>query len=185
MPEPQLLDPRIARALSHSLRRSVLGLLMERTEASPNEMATELGASLGTVSYHVQILRELECIELVRTEPRRGAIEHYYRASIDPYLDDAQWESLPTVVRRQLAGQTLGELMQAMGRAVPVGGFDRKGAHVDRVPLRLDADGWNELSDLLITTLREVHEIQRRSDERGNDVSRSQLGVVHFALADD
>lgn len=185
MPEPQLLDARIARALSHPLRRSVLGLLMERSEASPNELANQLGASLGTVSYHVHILRELGCIELVRTEPRRGAIEHFYRAAIDPYLSDAQWESLPVGIRRQLAGQTLGELVQAIGRAAGEGGFDAAEAHVDRLPLRLDAQGWSELSELLNATLREVREIQRRSDERGGEVRRSQLGVVHFATSEE
>ena len=28
-------------------------------------------------SYHVRILRELGCVELVSTTPRRGALEHY------------------------------------------------------------------------------------------------------------
>jgi DNA-binding transcriptional ArsR family regulator len=182
MPESSLLDPRVARALSHPLRRSVLGLLMEQEEASPNQIAGRLGAPLSTVSYHVHILRDLGCIELVHTEPRRGAVEHFYKATIEPYLDDAQWESLPAVVRRQLAGQTLGELVQAMGTAVRNGGFDVPQAHVDRVPLRLDEQGWVELSELLTSTLRGAADIQRRSNERaGADVRASQLGIVHFA----
>ena len=188
MPESSLLDPRVARALSHPLRRSVLGLLMEHEEASPNQLSGLLGAPLSTVSYHVHILRDLGCIELVRTEPRRGAVEHFYRATYTPYLDDAQWESLPAVVRRQLAGQTLGELVQAMGAAVLEGGFDFAQAHVDRLPLRLDEEGRAELSALLGDTLREAAEIQRRSDRRaadGDDTRASQLGIVHFAARED
>jgi hypothetical protein len=46
--------------------------------ASPSELPDALGEPLGNVSYHVRILRELDCIELVRTEPRRGALEHFY-----------------------------------------------------------------------------------------------------------
>jgi hypothetical protein len=48
--------------------------------ASPKEIADETGHPLGTVSYHVRELLKLECIELVDTTPRRGAIEHHYRA---------------------------------------------------------------------------------------------------------
>ena len=61
--------------------------------ASPNEMAKEFEESLPLVSYHVRILRELDCIELVRTTPRRGAIEHHYRALTRPFLDDADWRA--------------------------------------------------------------------------------------------
>lgn len=187
MPEPRLLDPRIARALSHPLRRSVLGLLMELPEASPNQIAARLEVPLSTVSYHVHVLRDLECIELVRTVPRRGAVEHFYRATLEPYLDDAQWESLPVAVRRQLTGQTLGELMREMGAAARAGGFDPPGAHIDRIPLRLDSAGWTELSRLLIATLREAACIQERSNTRGEPVEEtrpSQLGIVHFVRSD-
>lgn len=187
MPEPGLLDPRIARALGHPLRRRILEALYERQVASPNALAKALDASLGTVSYHVQILRELECVRLVRTEPRRGAVEHFYEATLEAYLDDVHWESLPIVVRRQLAGQTLGELVQAIGEAVETGGFDVGQAHVDRIPLRLDAQGWQELSDALNATLRQAADIQRRCDEREpspDDIQPSQLGIVHFRRPD-
>jgi DNA-binding transcriptional ArsR family regulator len=183
MPERRLLDQRIAKAVSHPLRRDVLEFIVERGEASPNEAATALGASLGTVSYHVHILRDLECVELVRTEPRRGALEHFYRPSIDTFLDDTQWSTLPVAVRRQLAGQTVGDLIQEMGAAAREGGFDREGVHVDRMPLRLDETGWAELSELLLKTLDEAGEIQRRTDARNagpDDVQPSMLGILHF-----
>jgi hypothetical protein len=38
------------------------------------------GSRLGNVRYHVTTLRELGLIEQVHTTPRRGALEHYYRA---------------------------------------------------------------------------------------------------------
>jgi hypothetical protein len=52
------------------------------------------------VSHHTRVLRDLGCIELVRTEPRRGAVEHYYRPVLRPFLDDEQWEQLSLVKRR-------------------------------------------------------------------------------------
>jgi hypothetical protein len=51
------------------------------------------------VSYHVRILARLGLIELVRTTPRRGAVEHHYRSLPRPgavlhlelSLDDRGW----------------------------------------------------------------------------------------------
>jgi len=48
--------------------------------ASPNGIAEKLGFEVEHVGYHVRVLRDLGCIELVRTVRRRGFIEHYYRA---------------------------------------------------------------------------------------------------------
>ena len=36
---------------------------------------------LRSVAYHVRVLKKLGCIELVETLPRRGAVEHVYRAA--------------------------------------------------------------------------------------------------------
>ena len=93
------------KALAHPLRVRALAILTER-EASPSELAEELGEPLGNVSYHVRLLHELELIELVKTTPRRGAIEHHYRARSDRHLrvlelalDDAGWEQLRAELR--------------------------------------------------------------------------------------
>jgi hypothetical protein len=32
-------------------------------------------------AYHVRVLKKLGCIELVGMQPRRGAVEHVYRAA--------------------------------------------------------------------------------------------------------
>jgi DNA-binding transcriptional ArsR family regulator len=71
-----LVDPRLAKALSHPMRARILAILNERV-ASPNEIAAMIDERLPNVSYHVRALQELGCIELVRTAQRRGAIEHY------------------------------------------------------------------------------------------------------------
>jgi len=77
--EADSTDPRVAKALAHPLRVQALAVL-ERAESSPSQIASELGAPLGNVSYHVRELFRLGLIELVRTAPRRGAVEHFYRA---------------------------------------------------------------------------------------------------------
>jgi DNA-binding transcriptional ArsR family regulator len=182
MASPDYLDTRLAKALSHPLRPRILQVLTARGEASPVQIAAELGESLGVVSYHMRILLRQDCVELVRTEPRRGAIEHYYKAVVAPFIDDDQWTQLPLALRRQLTGNTIGQVLQAAAIAARDGGFDMAGAHVDRVPLNLDREGWDALSALLVETLSRAAEIQQRSEQRAGDAERSELAILHYAV---
>jgi predicted transcriptional regulator len=79
-PHLRSIDPRLAKALSNDVRAQALGLLSEGAW-SPKAIATKLGLDVRGVAYHVRVLKKLGCIELVETRPRRGAIEHVYRAA--------------------------------------------------------------------------------------------------------
>lgn len=46
---------------------------------SPKELSRELEEPLSTVAHHVRRLVGMELLELVRTKPGRGSIEHFYR----------------------------------------------------------------------------------------------------------
>lgn len=63
--------------LGHPLRIRALVLL--EFESSPVDIATTLDEPLGVVSYHVRMLRDYGLAEETRTEPRRGALQHFYR----------------------------------------------------------------------------------------------------------
>jgi DNA-binding transcriptional ArsR family regulator len=60
------------------MRGRILAAL-DGQELSPVELAKELDASLGVVSYHVRVLADAGAVELSRTTARRGAIQHHYR----------------------------------------------------------------------------------------------------------
>jgi len=74
------MDQRLAKALIHPLRALALSILSEEA-TSPNRIAKKLDANVSNVAYHVKVLKELGFIELVETRQRRGAIEHFYRAT--------------------------------------------------------------------------------------------------------
>jgi predicted transcriptional regulator len=75
-------------AVGHPLRIKILGALQESDEPlSPREIATELGESLGNVSYHVRSLDALGCIVLVDWRKVRGAVQHFYRPTISATFD--------------------------------------------------------------------------------------------------
>lgn len=79
-PHLRSIDPRLAKALSNDVRAKALKLFVEGPW-SPKAVAAELGLDVRGVAYHVRVLKKLGCIELVETRPRRGAIEHVYRAA--------------------------------------------------------------------------------------------------------
>jgi DNA-binding transcriptional ArsR family regulator len=143
------LDSDLVKALSHPLRMRILRRLNE-TEASPNEMAKAFGESLPLVSYHVRILRELGCIELVRTTPRRGAIEHHYRATVRASFGPADWAQVPSSARAAMSATTLSAAIDDVRDAVESATFDaRPERHLSHTTLTLGEDGWNELTERL------------------------------------
>jgi DNA-binding transcriptional ArsR family regulator len=165
----------------HALRPLILEAIDELGEASPADIAAALGAPLGHVSYHTKVLHRLGWLVLARIERRRGGTRHVYRIGQRPFIDDEAWERLPRSVRRGLARQTLTQILGAAATALKAGGFDAAGAHVDRVPLRLDPAGVRELSALLTKTLAEATEVQQRSDARaGGERAESVMAILHF-----
>lgn len=90
---------KIAHSISHDVRLEAYTILAQR-EASPKELRRMLRRTLGTVSYHVKEMEKDNLLELVRTEPRRGAVEHFYRAKVRPEISDKEWRKLPKGSRR-------------------------------------------------------------------------------------
>jgi len=183
-PPGETSEARIAKALAHPLRARILQRLGERV-ASPGDLAVELGAPLGVVSYHVRMLRDYDCVELVRTEPRRGALQHFYRATARPQLDEDQWRTLPSGLRRELAGETIQGVVDDLGQAADAGTLDDPEVVVNRTPLELDERGWRKLNKLLAKTQEQALAIASESAGRGGEADRfpTELAVLHFKRA--
>jgi DNA-binding transcriptional ArsR family regulator len=179
------IDHRLIKAIGHPLRMRILAALNERV-ASPTELAEEFGESLGVVSYHVKILDELGCIELVSETPRRGAVEHHYRAIVRPYFSDSDWSQLPGSVKRSISTSTLTEIWRDVGNALDSGTFDsRNDRHLRWANLTLDDEGWRELGEILTNVYHDALEIQAESLERiagsgAPDLPTSKLVLMHY-----
>ena len=147
---PELVDVRLMKALSHKERVQCLSVLSER-EASPSELSELVNASLSKISYHVKVLKDFELIELVRTEPRRGAVEHFYRARQRAILPDNLWAKIPQGMRRGITREVLSDTLGDIGTAVETGTFDaRDDFHLSWIPGQLDLQAWLELKALLV-----------------------------------
>lgn len=160
------VDQRLVKALAHPLRVQILAILNERM-ASPNELSKELEEGLSQVSYHVKVLKDFECIEMVKTEPRRGAVEHYYRATARAFLSDTDWQSLPDSVKPGMSASFLRMLIDDVVGALKGGSFDaRDDRHISWTPGVVDEEAWVEIAELLEETLKRVITIQTRAAAR-------------------
>lgn len=186
------LDQRLIKALAHPLRERILQALNENV-ASPAQLARALDEPLGNVSYHVKILLECEAIELVRTAPVRGAIEHFYRATMRAYLSDEDWDALPLSVRRGSDSQNLRRIWDDVAAAVENDGFDDHRTHISWTKLDLDEEGHEKFAKALDAFLTSALEIQAEVRNRDAELSederdrqtrfRTELAMLYFLCA--
>jgi DNA-binding transcriptional ArsR family regulator len=181
--DPGELDEGLLKAISHPLRHRLLSMLDGRT-ASPNELARELGMPLGRVSYHIRLLADLGAIELVDTQPRRGALEHFYRAVTSAWFGEGDWARLPRSARRGILGHNLQQIFDWVTVAAENGGFEQPGSEVLRTTLTLDAQGREEVSRIAREALERARavnaQVADRRAEGDEPPATTELTILHF-----
>jgi DNA-binding transcriptional ArsR family regulator len=183
---PEGITQQLAKALAHPLRVRILSSLHNGI-SSPNQLAQELNEPLGNVSYHVKTLLEYDCVELVKTEPRRGAVEHYYRATDRAFLSDSDWSKIPASARKGISGSILQSIGQSATEAMAAGTISkRKDSHLSDTPLQLDSQGWKDLNKVLAEAVDQAGKIQKEAGKRmGKDKSgaiQAKLAIMHFEV---
>jgi DNA-binding transcriptional ArsR family regulator len=162
------VSPRLAAALSHPTRVGVMTHLIEGP-ASPRQLASAIGEPLNNVTYHVNQLRDLGCIELERTERRAGGrvLERFYRNSRRAWFDADAWEALGPAERHSVTWGVVRRISADIAEAMAGGTFfGDHDPHVARAPMVVDERGWEEATEVLERSLRELFEVERRVGER-------------------
>jgi DNA-binding transcriptional ArsR family regulator len=185
---PDFISPQLAAAMSHPTRVSAISILSERI-ASPREIAAEIDEPLNNVTYHVNQLRELGCIELVRTEPVRGGrvTEHFYRASRRAYFDDDSWAVLNEKERNGVILAILKMVSKDIATAMAAGTFLRDGeAHATRSRMPVDDEGWRELNKVIERATNELFAVEERVAARGAEgkpaTINAKLDILQYQL---
>jgi hypothetical protein len=133
------------------------------------------------------MLRDYDCVEHVRTEPRRGALQHFYRATARPMLNADQWRTLPSGLRRELSGETIGEVLDDLRAASQAGTLDDPEVIVTRTPIELDERAFKKLNRVLARTLDQALQIAAESagrhGQKSTDVFPTELAILHFKRA--
>lgn len=182
---PEGITQQLAKALAHPLRVRILSSL-HKGISSPNQLAQELGEPLGNVSYHVKTLLEYDCVELVKTEPRRGAVEHFYRATDRAFLSDSDWSKIPASARKGISGSILASIGQSATDAMAGGTLEgRTDSHLSDTPLLLDEQGWKDLNKILTDAVKQAGKIQKEAAKRldsKTDGIATKLAIMHFEV---
>ncbi len=180
---PVLVDPRLIKALDHVLRQHIL-LATVAGEVSPSELSKALGEGLSQVSYHVKVLRD-DCdgiIEEVRTEPRRGAVEHYYRATEKSLLPAKTWRRLKKGLQAVIGAGQASDLFNDLADALKAGKLQGAHDHLIRTPLVLDAKGKQNVKAIAERATREVENEQRATAKRLKKANGDEATGYTFAL---
>lgn len=181
---PVLVDPRLVKALDHVLRQHIL-LATVAGETSPIELSKALDEGLSQVSYHVKVLRD-DCdgiIEETRREPRRGAVEHYYRATEKSLLPAKAWRRLKKGLRTAVGAGQASDLFNDLVGALKAGKLQGAHDHITRTPLVLDAEGEQNVEAIAVRATKEVEDEQRAVAKRMKKANGDGGGTVGYTFA--
>ncbi|MBS1880136.1 MAG: helix-turn-helix transcriptional regulator [Actinobacteria bacterium] len=170
----------IGSVVAHPLRSRCLTRLSEIT-ASPAELAIEFRKPLSDVSYHVATLLKAGAIELVGERPVRGSIQHFYRAIPAPCLDTRENAELSLEGRLELARLTTQLATADATIALEARTLNRRPeAHVVRIPMVVDDDGWGELAELYDEMVERISAVRAASEERRGDDGDGGIPITAF-----
>ena len=179
----QDFELRLAKAMAHPVRLKALELMNERPIA-PVEVSEQIGVELSNVSYHFRTLLELDCIEAAGTEQVRGSIKTTYRSKVRLTFDSGVWESLSRLGKSGLTASVLQKMMTRASDALASNTFDGvKEPHLSVSTIKVDWEGWDEIFEMLATTMFRIAEIEKESAERAADVDErfpATVGMLGF-----
>lgn len=156
----------LALVVNHRLRAQIWYVLRDRV-ASPNQLKDLLGVKLSDAAYHVRVLVQHGCIELVDTRQRRGATEHFYRAIERPDFDAEQIGELSVEQAQENAISILQMGFADVTRALEAKTLCSRNEHfVARLVARVDAEGFSEIGSAFDDFLERFYAAEAASAER-------------------
>lgn len=171
--EPQLkvrYTLRLAKLMADELRMKIV-LELNGREMSPKGFHDEFGGgSISRVSRAFDLLAEFGWLYQTRTETggkRRGAVEHFYRATQPAVFYDNDWVPLPGSMKEMISWGIFEELVGRIRDAMEAGTIDaRDDRHFSWTPLRLDQEGWENAISRVDEVFHFLFEEQKRANVR-------------------
>lgn len=177
-----------ATVLNHPLRVRILEILNQR-DLSPVEFCREGFApesmDVSHVAYHFRELAEYSCLEVVEENKRRGSIEHVYRGLARAFFSDPQWNEMGQEERAKISKTMVQGLLARVEGALMTETFDsRPNRHLTWIAMKLDEQGWSEMTTALAAAFSEVEQIrtdaEARLDGKGDGGIASTCAMMGF-----
>ncbi len=161
---------RLSKVFADPLRMKILAECNLR-EMSPNMFYKEFGGgSLPRVSRAFDLLEEYGWLEQTRTATggkRRGAVEHFFRATESAVFDDELWPDVPASMKRLVSWRIIETFNAKVKEAMEAGTMDaRDDRHLSWMPLRLDLQGWKNVIAKVNALFYWFYEEQDDANER-------------------
>jgi hypothetical protein len=161
---------RVAKLMADELRIKIVAELNMR-EMSPKGFHEEFGGgSISRVSRAFDLLAEFGWLFQTRTETggkRRGAVEHFYRATQAAVFYNEIWAPLPQSMKEMISGGIFEELSERVRKAMEAGTIDaREDRHFSWMPLLLDEQGWGNVLTRVDAIFRWLFEEQEEANLR-------------------
>lgn len=160
------LPERVAAALLHPVRARILPVLAQRP-ATARMVAEELGEPPERIRRQIRWLEREGIVYRSHRLPRRGVAENYYRPTVEPLIDVAEFEQLSAADRARLSGDSIRCLYTDATRAVRAGSFDRRSDMASvHIRMLLDERGWRELAALHHETALKAFALRQEAMDR-------------------
>ncbi len=184
---------RLAKVFIDPLRMKIMAECNIR-EMSPKGFYEEFGGgSLSRVSRAFDVLVEYDWLRQTRTETggkRRGAVEHFYRATGVPMFDENTWPEVPDVMKNTFTWRAFESFAGQVKEAMEGGTLDaRDDRHFSWMPLRLDQEGWETviawLDAIFYFLYEEQEEANLRMAESGEEPIPMTVALAAFESPKD
>lgn len=140
---------RVAKVFADPLNLKIVAELNMR-EMSPTQFLDEFGgASISGIDRRFKLLAEMGWLKMVGEKTggrRRGATEHFYRATGPAIFDNRSWSEVPDAIRATFSWRIFEQLAEQVREAMTAGTFDaRPDRHHTWSLLLLDQLGWEQV----------------------------------------
>jgi hypothetical protein len=182
-----------ATVLAHPLRVRILEILNQR-EMSPVEFCREGFApahmEVAHVAGHFRELAEHGSLSVVEANAALGGVEDIYRACARAFFNDVQWNEVGREERAKVSKTMVQGLQARVEGALISDTFDeRVDRHLTWIAMRLDEQGWREMTTSLAATFGEIEQIrtdaEARLDAAGEEGIASTCGLLGFPSPED
>lgn len=136
---------------------------------------------MSNIGYHISGLLDAKLIEEVGNRPVRGAVEHFYRATLLPVVTDDQEAERSEADRRVYAETILSVHAANAAHALEVGTLlGREDHHLTRYAFNLDDEGWSEAVAAHMELYERIFEIKEAAAGRMGESDEKPVRVVSF-----
>ena len=170
-------DTRTKAVMAHPVRVQILMVAIERpispsrfvVEVLGFDPVTEAGdhkRALSLSSYHFRQLEAAGCVEIVDQIPKRGAVEHVYRAVERAAFIGEEWAEVPPDERGGILGEVWQQLVVRVEAARLAHTLDRDDTWATWTDAKLDGRGWAEMTTTIAANFAELERIREDSEAR-------------------